>query len=110
MVAAFLEIARDAEGAGVRVLEEWVSDPKKFLSEDILGIEPLLRGLTPEQLESMKRLVAYFTKTSFYFLFKHLEEGESAFVFALQMKNEETGEVCDLISEGTDLDIRASFV
>jgi hypothetical protein len=82
-VEDFVAIAREACGAGERIFRKWLADPGRFLSENVDGMEPVLRELPSQDIERTAQIIHYFTKLSFYYLLKHLEEGEGPYTFEL---------------------------
>lgn len=106
MFNEFIDMLKESSGSGARVFVEWTTNPDKFLKKSLLPVDEILRNITDEERKKIAPLVDYFTKMSFYFLFKKLEEGVSDYSFELNMKNEATGETLSLINDEIDREIR----
>ena len=98
----FKTILLDARDSGPEVLRAWLSEPDKFLRETrySLPIHEVLRGLSIEEQEKAMAVADYAVRSSFSYLLKYLEEGESGLTFTLTAIDESTGAKECVIGDG----------
>ncbi len=108
-IKEFMKILQDARDSGLRVTREFQSHPLDSLQKTdpafFKAITAIPENLRPEVLA----VVDFALKTSFYYLFKRLEEGEAGFSFELTMNDDASGERFSLINQSDDFDFRTQI-
>ena len=79
----FAAMVRDAKSAGVRVLSKWIGNPPAALLKTDPHVYELLKNLKETDAERVMPLIDFALQTSFFYLFKHLEEGDGEMSFSM---------------------------
>ncbi len=109
-VEIFAAIAMDAKNSGLRVLGKWVGTPPEALRKTDPEVYELLKDMSASDLDRLMPLVTFALQTSFFYLFKHLEEGQGDTTFHLSMQAESNSESISLIAKDQDLMLREIFL
>lgn len=92
--------------SGVRIFEKWTEIHPSLIKETDPEIYKIIISLSDDEKKILSELIPFFTRTSFFYLFKNLEEGYLDYSFELKIKNNDNEDVFELINDEEDREIR----
>lgn len=102
----FSDLVLDAKTSGVRILKKWIGNPPDSLKKTDPKVYELLKTMRQEDTDRYLPLIEFVLQTSFFYLFKHLEEGDGELSFSMSMNVATKSTSVSLISPDVDLQLR----